>query len=88
MKIPVSVKINGIRYKVIIKNNIDFKDGNVNGLCDTEKQIIYINKKLSKANKERVLWHEMAHAWNIGWGENTVDQIAGFVTYILKNNKL
>lgn len=88
MKIPVSVKINGIRYKVIIKNNIDFKDGNVNGLCDIEKQIIYINKKLSKANKERVLWHEMAHAWNIGWGENTVDQIAGFVTYILKNNKL
>lgn len=88
MKIPVSIKINGIRYKVIIKNNIDFKDGNVNGLCDIEKQIIYINKKLSKANKERVLWHEMAHAWNIGWGENTVDQIAGFVTYILKNNKL
>lgn len=51
--------------------NLDIMPNNLFGLCDSEKQAIYINNTKRKSTRVRSLIHELAHAYFFLTDRNT-----------------
>jgi len=85
MNIPDTIKVGSITYKVIFTDSQESED---NGECNQGNCTIKINKDAPRAMQEKVFWHELAHAWNITWEEETVESIAQMITTITNDNHL
>lgn len=81
--IPKKIKVGGIIYKVIECDNLFDK----RGLIDYSKDIIYLDKTLSRGQKLNALIHEVSHAINPGWSEATVEMVAFAFTQIIMDNR-
>ena len=61
------IEVNGVFYDVkeVAETDVKllFNYSLVNGLCDAEKRIIYINKDRSINKKMQTLAHELTHAY-------------------------
>lgn len=67
MQIPHKVRIKGkVSYEVVWVDKFD--DADVYGLCDYDKKIIYIKKKMSAMESRRTFWHELTHAMEFEYG--------------------
>ena len=59
------IKVRGIEYTIIFTDDIKEKgEGFYFGLCEFTKQIIQINKTLSKERVKQTLLHEITHAYH------------------------
>ena len=59
----MEIKVCGLNYQVIeVENFPEVDDRNLIGLCDYEKQEIYIRQSLPSQKKKQVLIHELTHA--------------------------
>lgn len=65
MKIPNSLPVFGVKYKIRFVDTDLFA-----GLCDPEKKTIFINRNQSKENIEITYWHEVFHAMQFSLGMN------------------
>ena len=86
MKIPKTIKVGSITYKVEFIDAQELDDNN--GDCNQGNCIIRINKDAPQEMQEKVFWHEVTHAWNITWEEETVENIAQMITTLISDNDL
>lgn len=61
MKLPESINVKGVVYQ-IIKTDTFPEEGNLEGLCDLEKKIIYVKKSLKTPDLKKAFLHELFHA--------------------------
>lgn len=93
MKIPKTLKICGLDYKVIEEKDIHLKEG-LDGEHSTERQEIRIRKNdCHQQRKEKVLFHEILHAIDVHWNndsltEEQIDRLANGIYQVLKDNNL
>lgn len=80
------IKIGGVYYKIVLTDPEDLNDDN--GECNQQTQIIKINREASGVMRDKVLWHEIVHAWNICWSEELVEAIATMITTVINDNNL
>lgn len=61
MKIPHKVRLTArVAYEVVWVDKFDNPD--TLGLCDFDKKIIYIKKKMGAKDTRATFWHELTHA--------------------------
>ncbi|MEX0380452.1 ImmA/IrrE family metallo-endopeptidase [Leuconostoc sp. MS02] len=95
-KIPKSIKVGAIDYKIEIVHLENNEDGDtLLGHCDYVTNTIQINEKSSKERQEQTLYHELVHAIlfessNVEFEDNErlVDSLGLMLHQIIKNNKL
>lgn len=92
MKIPKSVKIGGVTYKVVIAPDWKGKDpdGQDGELFYTEEMgnVIYIDSHLSSEGKQITLIHESLHAMNSTMNHEFLDSLANQIYQFLVENNL
>jgi len=92
MKIPKKLKICGLDYKVIFKDDLHQKEGFA-GLHRPVEQIIELEKNYHPQTVERNFLHEIVHAINNNYcngelTENQVNSLANGLYQVLNDNKL
>lgn len=77
MKIPDSILVFGVEYKVIFKRSIIVDGSPCDGLCQTSKKEIWINQYVPKNEKFQVFLHEVFHAalWEQGTSRELPDSL-------------
>ena len=60
MKVPKSIKVNGISYAIIMRPDFAFKEDV--GTCYSWKQEIHLNEDAAPAQMASTLLHELLHA--------------------------
>ena len=89
MKLPSTIKIGGVTYKVIIANewfNHDEADGETfNDLRNGNT--IYIRETLSQEAKEITLIHEILHCCNSTVNHEFLDSLAEQIYQVFKDAK-
>jgi hypothetical protein len=83
LNIPKVIKIGGIRYKVIVKENVDAE--NAVACIDTERQEIQLQKAV-RASMECNFIHEIFHAINVSLDEEKVEFLAQAMYQIIVDN--
>lgn len=88
MKIPKTLKIGGHTYKIKIE-----KDRENMGSCDAKSSTIYIDGSMPHDQQESTLIHEVFHAINTTFGNDTLthsllDSFAEQFYQVLSDNKL
>lgn len=83
MKIPESIKIGGITYKVDIVEDIDKSDAQ--GEIDYEKAYIRV-KKTNEDSMKQTFLHELFHAMNIDFDEERVEFLSVILYQVIKDN--
>lgn len=61
MRIPKSFTCKGKRWKIRTKRRLKIDGEELDGLCDFNKRIIYLNADLKAKQRARVLKHELGH---------------------------
>ena len=61
MKLPTSVQIGSMKYKVSEMTPEMHQMSEAHGLCDTTQLVIYINPKQDAKKQWSTLWHEILH---------------------------
>jgi Zn-dependent peptidase ImmA (M78 family) len=62
MRIPKRFTYKGKRWRVIIEKNLKADDGEeVDGLCDFDKRIIYLDGTLKRRKLFETFYHELGH---------------------------
>lgn len=61
MKLPSSVQIGSMKYKIQLMSQEMQQMSEAHGLCDTTQLTIYINPNQSDKKKWSTLWHEVLH---------------------------
>lgn len=86
MKIPKSLKIGGMEYKVELTE----KDNMGDNLADTDfnKSVIRIDKSADKQQQSVAFIHEILHACNNQLKEEEVEFLAMTIYQVLHDNKL
>lgn len=94
MKIPRSkVKIGAYKYKIVKKKNITYNGKELDGLCDRENQIIYLDSGLKGEKLFLVFIHECLHAIEEAYdipqlSERVVSRLDHALTAFLIDNKI
>lgn len=90
MKIPKTIKIGGIVYKVIITDYWHDRGGADGEQFNTKKQgnVIYIGKDLSKEAQEVTFIHEAIHAMNTTMNHEFLDSLSEQIYQFLVDNNL
>lgn len=81
MRIPSSIKIGGITYKVEIKDL-----GDDMGKTTFDKSLISIDEKLNQEQREATFYHEVIHCINNQLTEMEVEFLAQSIYQIIKDN--
>jgi len=82
MKIPSSIKIGGVIYKIVFQELDDSS-----GKTDFSKSIIYLDDKQSKDQVQATFLHEIFHCINNQMSEEKVEFLAQACYQILKDNQ-
>jgi hypothetical protein len=92
MKIPKTIKIGAVNYKVIEVDNIIDTAGDCMGRCDIKKATIELKKEQSQEMKESTLLHEIIEAINamceLEFSHKTICTLETMLHQVLKDNKL
>ena len=72
------VKINGVRWRVT--------DQAVDGMCDHDGNLVYVDPKQKGRERLDTLIHEMLHATRPEMGEENVAAVAKVLTTVLWRN--
>lgn len=83
MRIPKKLKIGG--HWVTVRLSGDIED---NGISDTEKNEIILNKRLPQSQLEATLIHEVFHFLNTTIKHDLLDSLSEQIYQVLKDNKL
>lgn len=88
MTIPKKLKIGGHVFKIVRAKLED-----AHGMCDIGNNTITISNKLTKSQAEVTLLHEILHATNAQWDENSnmhlvMESIAQQLYQVLSDNKM
>jgi Zn-dependent peptidase ImmA (M78 family) len=87
MKIPSTIKIGAVTYKVIqAKKWLD--SGDTDGMLDLDTNTIYINSDLSREAREITFFHECMHAMNSTMNHEFLDSFAEQLYALLIENSL
>jgi hypothetical protein len=93
-KIPGSITIRGIKWRVLTVDPADFDrivgdsgfdspGKKMQGFLDQDGEIIYLSDRLSRDVAANVFWHEVAHIieWICGadWSESDIENIASIL---------
>ncbi|WP_294977362.1 ImmA/IrrE family metallo-endopeptidase [uncultured Leuconostoc sp.] len=95
-KIPKSIKVGAIDYKIEIVHLDRNNDGDeILGYCQYIDNVIQINEDASPERQEQTLYHELVHAIlfessnnEFQDNERLVDSVGLILHQIIKNNKL
>lgn len=91
MKIPKSVKIGGVTFKVIEAEEWSGNDGETDGQIFYDKKrgnVIYIDSTMTQEAKEATLIHEALHAMNATMSHEFLDSLSNQMYQFLKDNRL
>jgi hypothetical protein len=90
MTIPKTVKVGGLRYKVLLKDEIEICGEMKLGSFDNEKLTIEISSGCVEDARLVTLWHEIIHAIdeqaNLQMTEGATNALAHSVVQILRDN--
>ena len=86
MKIPKTIKIHGLDWKISIEPPEKFRS-NLDGECIYDKLTIRLRGGMALDYTWQVLWHEIFHAVNSQLVEVDVEWFGLTVNAILKENK-
>lgn len=92
MRIPKTLNICGHDYKIVWKDGLFEGNTECWGVCDSEKNIIYLRKGMNNSQQQEILLHECIHAIqainNQRASEQSVKVLALALLALIKNNKL
>lgn len=90
MTVPKSIKVGGLRYRVLLKDEIEILGEAKLGAFDNEKLTIEICSSCVDDAKLVTLWHEIIHAIdeqaNLNMSEGATNALAHSVVQILRDN--
>lgn len=94
MKIPESVRIHGVEYKVVLVPNLMHGATAVYGYIDYENSVIELSDTFGTEHQKRcqVLWHEILHGIREANGmeieneEDVVNMFAKGIYQVLQDN--
>ena len=92
MKLPKILNICGHQFKIVYKKGLVHNQAPCWGMCDTEKQIIYLVYGMSPTKKMEIFLHECLHAietiYNLNLSEIAVKQLSLGILSAIRDNKI
>jgi len=90
MKIPRVAKIGAYKYKVVRKHKLKLDGKDMEGYCDNENKVIYLNKSLKGVELFSVFLHESLHAidyiYEVPLGERKIRVLEHALAGLLLDN--
>lgn len=92
MKIPRKAKIGAYTYKVVRKHKLKMDGQDMDGYCDRENKIIYLDKSLKGIEQFSVFIHECLHAieliYEVNLSEKKIRILEHALSALLIDNKI
>ncbi len=92
MRLPKVIKVFGVDYNVVRAKRDSLFANEQDGILDWKKQTIFIMGDYPIKQQYKILLHEIFHVISndllLGFGEQTVEQLATSVFSVLADNKL
>lgn len=88
MKIPKTLRISGITWKVEQVDGSQVSEDFAIGCMDERTQTIKLDKSLSQEMKEATLLHEIFHCIDYQLEHDLVEMLSNQLYQVLKENKL